>query len=358
MPTRPAPAPFPTLPLAPFVSAWRFLGAAAATGRTRRPATDAGAQTLLATARPFRADSANPPGTLYVAECVGADVDAALASSANAIEARFTLSDDGEAAAAAVRVRAGLDDEGGLAAWSYRLAGSSATTPPSALGPAGDAAACEGALALPYRIGSRRSEYVSVHGGPSGGAAAFNTFCVESTIDELAGALGEDPLSFRLARLADERWRTVLVSAATAAGWHRPCAPGRARGIAIGCSFHSVVAQVVELCRSDAGTPFVERVTLAVDSYLPLQAAATRPLLAGAIDRTMKRLLGSSSSAPAFEIVLVEPSPASERTLVAEGVAGLATPTFAPAAANAWRRLGEARWQRLPHLAGASLRAS
>jgi len=98
--------------------------------------------------------------------------------------------------------------------------------------------------------------------------AFANVFAIESMLDEIAAALGADPLEYRLRQLADERARAVLRAAADAAGW----APGAAggggsgRGIAFAryknfSAYCSVVAEV------EAGqTLRLKRVVAAVDA--------------------------------------------------------------------------------------------
>jgi CO/xanthine dehydrogenase Mo-binding subunit len=49
--------------------------------------------------------------------------------------------------------------------------------------------------------------------------AYLNVFAIESLVDEVAEAVGQDPLAFRLAHLDDERGRAVLRAAADRAGW-------------------------------------------------------------------------------------------------------------------------------------------
>lgn len=103
--------------------------------------------------------------------------------------------------------------------------------------------------------------------------ASLNTFAVESLIDELAKAAGQDPYQFRRNRLSDPRWLAVLDAAAGMAGWSSAPASGTARGIAIGKAFNTIVAAVVEVRGSSTTSFSVPRVWLAVDSYLTVNPA-------------------------------------------------------------------------------------
>jgi isoquinoline 1-oxidoreductase beta subunit len=102
-------------------------------------------------------------------------------------------------------------------------------------------------------------------------------FALESFIDELAVASGKDPLQYRLHLLAKDqdlpyftttwhtgRMRAVLQLAADKAGWDKPLAPGRHRGIACFGCFASYMAEVVEISMGN-DRPRVHRVVAAVD---------------------------------------------------------------------------------------------
>ncbi|MFO1271201.1 MAG: hypothetical protein U1F50_05890 [Rubrivivax sp.] len=271
-------------------------------------------------------------------ERAGPPVQEALATSARRWRAEFSLSAPEDGADLAVaQLEAGLDDQGRPRAWHFRLAGAGSGQD----APADDAA---GAAALPYRFDARQVECSGALGAE---AMRFSAFCIESACDELAAAAGADPLDFRLQHLADRRWRQTLEAAANAAGWADAPAPGSARGLAVGCCFHSVVAQVVELRRAEDGGARVERVTMALDSYLPLARQRSQSLLQMAVRRTLERQLDGALPPPRFDLVLVGAAAAGQRTLVADGVATLAAPTLLPALANALRRLGQPRRLRL-----------
>ena len=102
-------------------------------------------------------------------------------------------------------------------------------------------------------------------------------FALESFIDELAVAAGKDPMQYRLHLLSKEQdltyfsttWKTtrmrgVLQLAAEKAGWDKPLAAGRYRGVACFGCFSSYMAEVVEMSM-EKDQPRVHRVVAAVD---------------------------------------------------------------------------------------------
>lgn len=193
------------------------------------------------------------------------------------------------------RLEAALED-GSLAAWRHRVA-----APSRALGPGGRPtprsirAETNGAADLPYRIPHLAVEYAGAECPVPLGAwraiqAVPNLFARECFLDEVAAALGRDPLALRLdllgpgrvleaggARADTGRLRRVLELAADRAGWGRPLPAGRGRGLACGTyEGRTHVAQVAEVSVGPGGALRVHRVVAAVDCGLvvnPLGAA-------------------------------------------------------------------------------------
>lgn len=99
--------------------------------------------------------------------------------------------------------------------------------------------------------------------------AYANVFAIESFMDELAGAAGIDPLSFRLRHLADERAKAVLQAAAARFGWDRfAAAPGHGRGLAFARykNAKTYAAVAVELEVDDAARVRLHRAVVAADA--------------------------------------------------------------------------------------------
>jgi isoquinoline 1-oxidoreductase subunit beta len=130
----------------------------------------------------------------------------------------------------------------------------------------------DGSANLPYDIPNIRVEYTENDPGIPFGfwrsvGASFQGFVVEAFIDEMAAAAGKDPFEFRRDLLGKSpRHKAVLVLAAEKAGWGKPLASGRARGIAVMDAFGSYLAQVTEVSVDARGAVRVHRIVCTVDS--------------------------------------------------------------------------------------------
>jgi isoquinoline 1-oxidoreductase len=138
--------------------------------------------------------------------------------------------------AGVIEVTAGVTKDGTLTAWechNYNSGGS--------------------ALRTPYQVPHQRQEFHAAdpplhQGAYRGLAATANHFARESHMDDLAHALGMDPLAFRLKNLKDTRLRAVFEAAARQFGWGKAkAAPGHGFGIAGGTEKGSYVASCAEV---------------------------------------------------------------------------------------------------------------
>ncbi|MEO6745070.1 MAG: molybdopterin cofactor-binding domain-containing protein [Caldimonas sp.] len=93
-----------------------------------------------------------------------------------------------------------------------------------------------------------------------------NAIYVESFIDEIAHATGQDPLALRRKLLAKSpKHLAVLNAVAERAGWDKPAPKGVFRGLAQTMGFGSYVAACAEVSVADDGTLKVHRIVAATD---------------------------------------------------------------------------------------------
>jgi nicotinate dehydrogenase subunit B len=126
-------------------------------------------------------------------------------------------------------------------------------------------------LASPYRVPHQRLVYQPADSPlPQGSyralAATANHFARESHMDELARAVGADPLEFRLRHLDDDRLAAVFCAAADRIGWRGgPAAAGAGIGIAGGMEKGGRVATAAAVRVDRDGRLHVERLVTAFD---------------------------------------------------------------------------------------------
>ncbi|KYF55576.1 twin-arginine translocation pathway signal protein [Sorangium cellulosum] len=174
------------------------------------------------------------------------------------------------------RIQVGVDARGLPVAWDHVAVGQSivAGTPlePFIVKNGIDHTSVEGIAESPY-VGRTPALRVSLHTPKTpipvlwwrSVGNTHTAFAVESMIDELAHAAGQDPLAYRLELLKDSpRHANALRVAAEKAGWGTAPPPGRARGLAMHESFGTIVAEVAEVSIEE-GRIHVHKVTCTVD---------------------------------------------------------------------------------------------
>ncbi|HEY8730415.1 MAG TPA: molybdopterin cofactor-binding domain-containing protein [Candidatus Limnocylindria bacterium] len=116
-------------------------------------------------------------------------------------------------------------------------------------------------------------------------AAAENVFAIESLVDEIAFARGEDPLELRLRNTSDPRLRAVLEAVALRSGW-RERTGGEGRGLGLACTLYAhgtYVAQVAEVTVGSNGRVRLGRFWCAVDPGRVIDPNGVRNQCEGAI---------------------------------------------------------------------------
>jgi isoquinoline 1-oxidoreductase len=260
--------------------------------------------------------------------------------------------------AGVLSVKAGVKKDGTLTAWEFHNYNSGAS-----------------ALATPYKVANQHLEFHPAdsplrQGSYRALASTANHFARESHMDDLARAIGLDPLRFRLETLQDARVRAVLEAAARQFGWGkaRP-APGHGFGLACGTEKGGYTAACAEVAVDRrAGVLKVVRVVTAFEcgavlnpEHLKNQVeGATMMALGGALFEEIKfkdgQILNPRFSdyrvprfrdAPVLETVLLD-----RKDLPSAGAGEAPMIALAPAVGNAIVHATGVRLRALPMVPG------
>jgi isoquinoline 1-oxidoreductase beta subunit len=175
---------------------------------------------------------------------------------------------------AAVRLKTALAADGTPVAFEARIAVGSihrSSGNPASAASGVEPQAIEGIANTNYKIPNVRvgcvlkNTHIPVGFWRSVGSSQ-NAFFMESYVDELAHAAGQDPYKFRRALLAHRPdFLGVIDKIAEKGDWGKPLPAGHGRGIAIHECYGSIVGQVAEVSVSAKGEVKVHRVVAAVD---------------------------------------------------------------------------------------------
>ncbi len=256
------------------------------------------------------------------------------------------------------KLKAGLDADGRIVAWSHRIVGQSimAGTPFEGMVTNGvDPTSVEGASTLPYAIPNLHVDLVTTAVGVPvlwwrSVGSTHTAYATEAFIDELAQAAGQDPIEYRLSMLGDHpRHRGVLEKVRDAAGWGDALPAGVSRGVAVAESFGSYVAQVAELS-VDGNDVTVQRVVCAVDCGTVVNPDVVAAQMEGGIGFGLGAILKSEitltegavdqTNFDGYEVLRLDEMPKVEVHILPStesptGVGEPGVPPIGPAVANA-----------------------
>jgi isoquinoline 1-oxidoreductase beta subunit len=109
-----------------------------------------------------------------------------------------------------------------------------------------------------------------------------NAIYLECFMDELAAAVGQDPLEFRRKLMVNHpKHLAVLNAVAERVGWNKPAPAGIYRGLAQHMGYGSYVAAVAEVSVSDKGSLKVHRIVAATDCGYAVNPAQIERQIAG-----------------------------------------------------------------------------
>ncbi|MBI3430958.1 MAG: xanthine dehydrogenase family protein molybdopterin-binding subunit [Hydrogenophilales bacterium] len=196
-------------------------------------------------------------------------------------------------------LEAAVDGDGRLTGWRHRLVGQSIMAgSPFASGMIKDGVdlvSVEGAANLPYAIPNLKVDLHTPQDIPvpvlwwRSVGSSHTAYSTETFLDQVAAAMGKDPVALRQELLAQHpRHAGVLKLAAEKAGWGTPLKPGkpgerRGRGVAVHESFNTFVAEVAEVTVARDGSVKVDRMVCAVDCGIAINPDNVRAQVEGAV---------------------------------------------------------------------------
>jgi isoquinoline 1-oxidoreductase beta subunit len=254
-------------------------------------------------------------------------------------------------------LRAGIDRQGSLLAWTHRI-----------VGPDGGGLVTGGSFppyAIPNILIDSRSEETGVPIGAWRSVGfSQNCFVIESFMDEIAHASRKDPFEYRRALLSTSpRLRGALELAAEKAGWGTPLPAQTGRGIACVQGFGTSVAQVAEVAAAADGSFRVRKVVCAVDCGPVVNPDTVEAQIESAIafgltasikgEITIERGGVQQENFDAYDMLRMDEMPRVEVHIVPSrdsigGIGEPGVPPIAPAVANALFAATGRRIRRMP----------
>ena len=283
---------------------------------------------------------------------------------------------------AQIRVRAALSATNGISDLIYRNVSASINIQRGQVSSNNpeDTGAVSGAVALPYKIAAKTIEFVPLLpcdiplGYWRSVGESYNTFAIESAIDELALAGGQDPMQFRKDLVSgptgDVRALGVLTAVEALSNWSSPPATGVGRGVAFLKGFGSYIALVAEVGQTTAGKVDIRRMYCAIDCGIAVNPDSIEAQMQGGIVHGISASLWGQitfvqgkpqvHNFNAYPVLKLAQMPQVAVTIVPSaaapgGVGETGVPCVAPAVANAWASLTGTRQRSLPFYPGTKM---
>lgn len=274
-------------------------------------------------------------------------------------------------------MKGGLDADGTIVGWRHSVASQSilSGSPFEQFVVDGiDGSSIEGARALPYLLANMRLDVTNMESKVPvlwwrAVGHTHTAYVVETFLDELLGAAGEDPVAGRLALLKDDdpRFAGVLQRVAEMADWRgRDGGADIARGVALHKSFGGYVAIVADVSLT-GGSPRVHKIFAAVDIGRVINPAIVETQVVGGIGFGLSAALFeelrlrpgghvAASNYDSYRILRNHEMPDVEVATIDSdldptGIGEPSLPPAAPAVANAIRRMTGETPRRLPFAA-------
>jgi isoquinoline 1-oxidoreductase beta subunit len=240
-----------------------------------------------------------------------------------------------------------------------------------------DTGAVAGAVKLPYAIPNRRVEFTPLPTAVPLGywrsvGESYNTFAMESAIDEMALALKQDPIDYRLRMLTgDARAMDVLQKLKYSSNYTGMKAGQR--GVAFLKGFNSYVAVALEIALDSSARIKVTKAHYVIDCGVVINPNAVEAQMQGGLVHGIYSALYSrvtfANGVPSvtnfsnyrvltprdMPKVTVDILQGAPDTTMPGGVGEAGVPCVAPAIANAYARLKSTRVRELPFHPGMTM---
>jgi isoquinoline 1-oxidoreductase beta subunit len=281
------------------------------------------------------------------------------------------------------RLRAGVDDQGSLVAWHVHTATTSRNQFASSGQPPESTEAFPDAFPAGIVPNFRMAYSPAVTSVPTGAwrgpGKNAHTFVDQCFLDEIAHAVGKDPVELRRELLGEARdlpyrdhggptyntgrLRAVLDMAADKGKWGEKLREGRGRGIAAHFMFGAYVAHVVDVTVDSSGGIKIGRVVSVIDCGIVINPTGARAQIEGGVvhglsmtlygEITIKDGLAVQGNFDAYPLLKIGEAPKIEvhfvkNTETPSGLGEMALPAIPAAVGNAVFAATGKRVRRLP----------